>query len=207
MNELIFYTNPDSRGRMIRWLLEELNLDYSVEALRFGPEMKRPSFLKINPLGKVPAISHKGKIITESAAIVCYLAETFSDKGLAPLERERADYYRWLFFATGPLELLMTDRLRKVENQNGWTGFASHGGNHDQTLQVLKDALGKHAYIAGERFSAADIYVGYQLALGMFFKIIPRDPIFTAYWKKLKSRPAFERAKVLDDELSAKLRK
>lgn len=207
MTDLTFYTNPDSRGRMVRWLLEELNLDYQVEALRFGPDMKKESYLKINPLGKVPAISHKGKVLTESGAIICYLAETFSRAGLGPIERERADYYRWLFFATGPLELLMTDRLRKVEGQNGWTGFASHGGNHDQTLQVLKDALGKHAYIAGERFTAADVYVGYQLALGMFFKIIPRDPVFTAYWSKLKQRPAFERAKNLDDELSKKLRK
>ncbi len=206
MSEITFYTNPDSRGRMVRWLLEELGVDYKVEALRFGAEMKHPSFLKINPLGKVPAIVHKGKVVTESAAIVCYLAETFSHKGLTPLESERADYYRWLFFATGPLELVMADRLRKVDNQRGWKGFASHGGDHEEIFRVLKEALGRHAYIAGERFSAADIYVGYQIALGMFFKIIPRDPVFVAYWKKVRSREAFQKAKQLDDELSKKLK-
>ncbi len=206
MSEITLYTNPDSRARMIRWALEELGADYKVETLKFGPDMKAASFLKINPLGKVPAIVHKGKVITESAAILCYLSETFSSKGLLPLERERADYYRWLFFAAGPLELVMSDRLRKVENQNGWNGFASHGGNHEETFKVLKDALGKHAYIAGERFTAADIYVGYQIALGMFFKILPRDPAFVAYWNKLRNRVAFKKAKELDDALSKSMR-
>jgi glutathione S-transferase len=202
MNTLQFYTNPNSRGRMVRWLLEELNLEYNVKSLAYGTEMKSEAYLKINPLGKVPTIVHRGKVITECGAICCYLADTFTKVNLAPLERERADYYRWLFYATGPLELLITDRLRKVENQRGWKAFASHGGNHEETLQILKDALGKHRYIAGERFTAADIYVGYQLALGMYFKVIPRDPVFSAYWNKLKNRPAFLRAKKWDDELA-----
>jgi len=202
VSDIIFYTNPDSRGRMIRWLLEELDLDYQVKLLGFGPEMKTSSFLKINPLGKVPALIHKERVITESGAIICYLADTFSSKNLAPLERERADYYRWMFFAAGPLELIMADRLRRVENQMGRQAFVSHGGNHEATLNTLRQALGQHRYIAGERFTAADIYVGYQIALGMFFKVIPRDPVFVAYWKKVRSRDCFLKAKKLDDALS-----
>ncbi len=206
MNDITFFTNPNSRGRLVRWLLEELNLSYQVEAFKFGADMKQDSLLKINPLGKVPAIVHKGKVITECPAICCYLADTFSQGNLGPLDREKADYYRWMFFAAGPLELVLADRLRGIENQKGRERFVSHGGDHEDTLQIIKDALSKHSYIAGERFTAADIYLGYQLRLGMFFKVIPRDPIFTAYWNKLRSREGFKRAKKLDDELAARLK-
>ena len=141
--------------------------------------MKQDSFLKVNPLGKVPAIVHKGKVITECPAICCYLADTFSQGNLGPLDREKADYYRWMFFAAGPLELVLADRLRGIENQKGREGFVSHGGDHENTLDIIKDALGKHSYI---------------------------DPIFTAYWNKLRSREGFKKAKKLDDDLASRLK-
>jgi glutathione S-transferase len=102
--ELVFYTNPMSRGRIARWMLEEIGQPYRTEVLTFGETMKAPEYLSINPMGKVPAIRHGDTIVTECAAICAYLAETFPEKALAPRPEERSRYYRWMFFAAGPLE-------------------------------------------------------------------------------------------------------
>lgn len=84
MSELTFYTHPMSRGRVVRWMLEEVGIPYSVESREFGPEMKTPDYLAINPMGKVPAIKHGNTIVTEVAAICAYLADQFPDKELSP---------------------------------------------------------------------------------------------------------------------------
>ena len=105
MNEdLVFYTHPHSRGRIARWMLEEVDAEYRTEVVEYATEMKSPRYLAINPMGKVPAISHRGAVVTETAAICAYLADAFPNAGLAPAPRERGAYYRWLFFAAGPLE-------------------------------------------------------------------------------------------------------
>ena len=111
MNDsLILYTNPMSRGRIARWMLEEIGAPYRTEIVEFGPTMKAPEYLAINPMGKVPAIRHGETVVTECAAICAYLADAFPDADLAPPLAERGAYYRWLFFAAGPLEAAITDR-------------------------------------------------------------------------------------------------
>ena len=107
MSELTFYTHPMSRGRVVRWMLEEVGIPYTVETMDFGPDMKTPEYLAINPMGKVPAIKHGSTIVTEVAAICAYLADQFPDKKLAPpaASPERGAYYRWLFFMAGPFEM------------------------------------------------------------------------------------------------------
>ena len=110
MSDLIFYTNPQSRGRIIRWMLEEVGAPYETRVIDYAT-MKGPDYLAVNPMGKVPAIRHGKTIVTECAAICCYLAETFPDAGLAPMAAERGSYYRWMFFAAGPLEAAVTTRL------------------------------------------------------------------------------------------------
>ena len=102
--DLTLYTNPMSRGRIARWMLEEAGAAYDVVLLDYASTMKAEPYLSVNPMAKVPAIVHRGRTVTECAAICAYLAEAFPDAGLAPRDDERADYYRWLFFAAGPVE-------------------------------------------------------------------------------------------------------
>src|SRR5216110_2034177 len=105
-DELVFYTNPMSRGRIVRWMLEEVGQPYRTELLDYGTTMKAPAYLAVNPMGKVPAIRHGDTIVTEGPAICAYLADAFPEAGLAPPpgDPRRGPYYRWLFFAHGPLE-------------------------------------------------------------------------------------------------------
>ena len=111
-DELVFYTNPMSRGRIVRWMLEEVGQPYRTELLDYGTTIKAPEYLAINPMGKVPALRHGDAVVTECAAICCYLADAFPDAGLAPPpgDRLRGPYYRWMFFAAGPLEAAATNK-------------------------------------------------------------------------------------------------
>ena len=198
--DLILYTNPQSRGQIARWMIEETGADYRQEIIEYGETMKSDEFLKINPMGKVPAIMHKGKAITECAAICAYLADTFPNANLAPAQTDRADYYRWLFFAAGPLEAAITNRSLKIEltdEQQRTVGY----GCYDKVLDVLSGAVRANDYIAGGQFSAADVYVGSHVMWGMMFGTIEKRPEFEAYVAKLTARPAHKVASSIDSEL------
>lgn len=197
--ELIFYTNPMSRGRIVRWMLEEVGEPYRTELLEYGAPMKSPEYLQINPMGKVPAIRHGDTVVTECAAICAYLADAFPAAGLAPPVDQRGPYYRWLFFAAGPLEsAVINQSLGFVvpEEREMMAGY----GNLNRVLSTLEAAVSGDGYIAGDRFSAADVYVGSQLGWGMQFGTIERRPAFERYWSRLESREAWQRASALDDE-------
>jgi len=188
-----FYTNPRSRGAMVAWMLEETGQPYVTHVLDYGTTMKSPEYLAINPMGKVPAIVHDGHVVTEVAAICAYLADAFPEAGLAPRPEERAAYYRWLLFAAGPVEAAVTNRALGVEippERKGMVGY----GSYDETVAALAGRLGASDYIAGARFTAADVYVGSQVGWGLMFKSLPDLPAFVAYWNRLKDRPAHLRA-------------
>src|SRR5271165_1710647 len=128
--ELVFYTNPMSRGRIVRWMLEETGQPYRTEIIEFGPAMKSPEYLAVNPMGKVPALRHGDAIVTEAGAICAYLADAFPQVGLAPApgSRERGPYYRWLFFGAGPFEAAVMNSTLKVEippERKGSVGYGS----------------------------------------------------------------------------------
>lgn len=201
-DELILYTNPQSRGRVARWMLEEIGEPYRTEVLDFGTSMKSPEYLAINPMGKVPAVSHGESVVTECAAICAYLADTFPAAGLKPAAEERANYYRWLFFAAGPLEAAITDlRVLGVEpdaQQQRMVGY----GSYATVMAALAQAFQANAYVAGNRFTAADVYVGAQITWGLNFGTIEKRPDFQAYSDRLTQRQAFRRATELDDELA-----
>ena len=199
-DELILYTNPMSRGRIARWMMEELGQPYRVELLDYGTTMKAPDYLAINPMGKVPALKHGDAIVTEGAAICAYLADAFPDAGLAPPpgSSARADYYRWLFFAAGPVETAVTAKalgLLAPSEKSGTVGY----GSFDAVIDALEQAVAGKTFIAGDAFSAADIYVGSQIGWGMQFKTMPERAAFTAYWAGLSARPAYLRASALDN--------
>jgi len=194
---LIFYTNPQSRGQIVRWMLEETGADYRQEIIEYGDAIKSAKYLKINPMGKVPAIQHNGDIVTECAAMCAYLADAFPAMNLAPITTNRADYYRWLFFAAGPLEAAVTNRSLKIEitdEQQRTVGY----GTYEKVLDVLADAVSKNDFITGKNFSAADVYVGSHIIWGMQFNTIESRPEFEAYANRLKARPARKTAEALD---------
>lgn len=199
---LIFYTNPASRGQIARWMLEEVSVEYRQEILEYGSSMKAAEYLKINPMGKVPAIVHDGKVVTECAAICAYLADAFPETQLAPALDDRADYYRWLFFSAGPLEAAIVNRSLNVavkEEQERMVGY----GNYERVLDVLSEKLQSTPYIAGEKFTAADVYVGSHVGWGLQFGSIDKRPGFEEYAARLAKRPAFKAAKQIDEKLIA----
>jgi glutathione S-transferase len=198
--DLTFYTNPMSRGRIVRWMLEEVAQPYRTEILDYATTLKGADYLAINPMGKVPAIKHGDTVVTEGAAICAYLADAFPDAGLAPPPADRGDYYRWLFFGAGPVEAAVTARSLGFEPKTEQKRMAGFGSLED-TLNALETAVTGHAFLAGDRFSAADIYTGSQIGWGMQFGSIDKRPAFTAYWDRVSNRPAAVRAREIDDAL------
>jgi glutathione S-transferase len=199
-DELILYTNPMSRGRIARWMLEEVGQPYKTEVLDYASTMKAPAYLAINPMGKVPALRHGDAVVTETAAICAYLADAFPQAGLAPPpgHRLRAPYYRWLFFTAGPIEAASSNKALGVvvpPERERMMGY----GNFALALKTLEDAVSRGHYLAGDSFTAADLYVGSQIGFGMMFGMIEKRPAFEQYWQRLSNRPACLRAKELDD--------
>ncbi len=202
MTDLTFYTNPMSRGRIARWMLEEVGQPYETVALTYADTMKGDAYLAVNPMGKVPAIVHDGRVVTECAAICAYLADAFPDAGLAPPTPDRADY--WLFFAAGPLEAAATERARGIvvtPEQSRMVGY----GSFDTVIDALDGALQDREYIAGDRFTAADLYVGSHLMWGSQFGWLPKRAAFGAYIARLAERPAYRRGGEKDDALIAQM--
>jgi glutathione S-transferase len=200
--DLVFYTNPMSRGRIIRWMLEEIAAPYETVILDYASTLKGAEYLAINPMGKVPAIKHGDIVVTEGAAICAYLADAFPDAGLAPSPAARGDYYRWLFFGAGPVEAAVTARSLGFEPKPEQKRMAGFGDLAD-TLNALEGAVSRSEFLAGEAFTAADIYTGSQIGWGMQFGSIDKRPAFTAYWDRISGRPAAVRAREIDDGLIA----
>jgi len=203
-DELTFYTNPMSRGRVVRWMLEEVGQPYRTELLDYGTTMKAPAYLAINPMGKVPAIRHGDIVVTEGAAICAYLADAFPEARLAPLpgDRLRGPYYRWLFFAAGPLEAAVSNKAMGFvvpEERERMIGY----GRLEQVIDALEAAVSRDEYLVGDSFTAADVYVGSHIDFGLQFGTIEKRPAFERYRQRLSARPAALRAKEIDDALAA----
>ncbi|MBB3541922.1 glutathione S-transferase family protein [Rhizobium sp. BK399] len=196
--ELILYTNPMSRGRIARWILEETGAPYEAKIIGFDGGMKSPEYLAINPMGKVPAIRHGKTVVTECAAICAYLADTFPDAELAPKPDERGNYYRWMFFAAGPLEAAATNKALGFDTPTDKSRMAGYGSFSD-VMNTLEKAVGASTYIAGNRFTAADVYVGSHIGWGMSFGTIEKRQAFVDYFGRLMERPGFKRASEIDD--------
>ena len=203
-NSLTFYTHPMSRGRIARWMLEEAGAEYDTVVMELGKRITDPAFLDLNPMGKVPVIVHGDVVVTECAAICAYLADVFPDQDLAPPPAERGPYYRWLLFGAGCLEPAAINHGLGVEiapEQEGMVGYRTLAA----TLDTLEWQLGKSPHIAGEAFTAADVYVAAQLGWGMQFGSIKNRPTIADYVERMFARPAHERAVELDDALAANL--
>jgi glutathione S-transferase len=201
MADLTFYTNPQSRGRIVRWMLEEVGQTYDTEVIAYD-RLKDPAYLAVNPMGKIPAISHRGQIVTECAAICAYLADIFPDTGLGPRDSEKADYYRWFFYAAGPVEAAVSNQAM------GWVPPPERErmfgyGNFGRVVTVLDDLLSGRDYVCGERFTAADVYLGSQIMFPMQFGMLDKRDSFVRYAERLHQRDAYKRANAIDEKIIA----
>jgi glutathione S-transferase len=202
--DLVFYTNPQSRGNIVHWMLEEIGRPYTLKVLEYGPTMKAPEYLAVNPMGKVPAIRHGGTVVTEAAAICAYLADAFPEAGLAPEPEHRGDYYRWLFFTAGCLEPATSNHA------SGWDTSPdqemSFGyGSYARVLDTLSAWLEGRTYVVGDRFTAADVLLASQLQWGMMSGMIEKRRAFEAYIEAHVQRPAAKRADEQIEKLTAQL--
>ncbi len=192
-DDLVFFHAIPSRALTVHWMLEEIGCPYRTHLLDLAKgEHRAPAYLAVNPMGKVPAIVHKGVAITESAAICAYLADEFPHAGLAvpigtPL---RGVYLKWLFFAPGCFEPAVTDRAFQREPV---PRTASGYGEFDLVMTVLGDAVSRSPYLLGDRFTAADLVMGANLAWAMFIKAVPEEPPLVAYRDRIAARPAFRK--------------
>ncbi|HZD53109.1 MAG TPA: glutathione S-transferase family protein [Woeseiaceae bacterium] len=203
MADLIFYTNPQSRGRIVRWMLEEVGQPYETEIIPYD-RLKSADYLAVNPMGKVPAIKHHDHIVTECAAICAYLADVFPEAGLGPRDDEKADYYRWLFFAAGPFEQAVTNNAagwEPAEEKQRMFGY----GTFEKTIAVVDGLFRLRAYVCGDRFTAADVYLGAHVMWGTQFETIPNRDSFAAYAERLRGREPLKRAWAKDDEAQAQM--
>jgi len=194
-DEIVFYHWPLSRARMVHWMLEEAGAPYRVELVNLEKgEHKTPAFLAINPMGKLPAITHRGTVVTETGAIIAYLADEFPAASLAPRvgDPARGAYLRWLFFAAGCVDPALIDRMleRPPAERVGAVGY----GRYEHVVDALDKALTPGPYLLGERFSAADLFIGAQIGFGAMTKTLELRPAFQAYLGRLNSRPAYKRA-------------
>jgi len=204
MSELIFYTNPMSRGQTVRWMLEEVGAPYDTQILDYKTTMKAEPYLSINPMGKVPAIRHDGRVVTEVAAICCYLADAFPAANLAPPPAERADYYRWIFFTSGPVEAAFSNKAAGFEptpERQAMFGY----GTYDRAMATLEAAVSARPFLAADRFTAADLFVGAMVGFMLQFNLLDPRPAFTDYVARVTDRPAYRRAKEIDGKLIAEM--
>jgi glutathione S-transferase len=208
MAEYTFYTNPMSRGQIARWALHEVAADYAQEIVEW--QKKPAKFLAANPMGKVPTIIHHtprgDRVVTEAAAICHYLAEMHPQANLLPKDDEMADYFRWLFFAAGPIEQAITSRMIKFEpsaEQEPMVGW----GSFERTVGTIEQHLGERAYVCGSRFTMADVYVGSAIDWGLTFGTLPPNEAFVAYAERLQNRPAYKAGKAIDNKLIEETRK
>ena len=207
-DEVVFYSSPMSRGRMVHWMLEETGAPYRYELINLeNREQKKPAYLAVNPMGKVPAIVHRGTVVTECGAICAYLADAFPAAALAPpLDSPlRGSYYRWLFFGATCVEPAVIDRMlaRPAVSKPSALGY----GCYEDAVETLAGALKPGPFLLGRQFSAADVYVGSQIGFGLMTKSLEPRPAFREYCGRLEERPAHRRFMEQTEQLLAQMKK
>lgn len=197
-----------SRGRIVHWMLEETGAPYEIKLLDFGKkEHKSAEYLKINPMGKIPAIVHRGTVITECAAICTYLVDAFPAKQLSPGldDPKRGTYLRWMFFGAGCVDPAMIDKM--LSRPPSSKAVANGYGTYEETVDVLETAITPGPFILGNQFSAADVFVGSQIGFGLMTKSLESRPVFQNYIARLSERPAHKRTIEQCTKLDEKLKK
>lgn len=207
MANFTFFTNPMSRGQIVRWALHEVDADYEQVLVDWAD--KPAAFIAANPMGKVPTLIHHSafgdQVVTESAAICAYLAQVQPQAGLLPRETELASYLRWMFFAAGPLEQAILAHTLGFEPEDERQQAVAGFGSFERTLDTLEGHLKDHTFVCGDRFTMADVYVGSHVDWGLTFGTLPKRPAFLAYAERCQARTAYQAGKAIDNELIARM--
>lgn len=201
--KLTFYHSPNTRSSGALVLLEELGADYELRVINMkAGEQRAPAYLAVNPMGKVPAVTHGDALVTEQVAIFLYLADLFPQAQLAPALDDplRGPYLRWLVYYAAAFEPAIVDRAMKREQA---PLAMSPYGDYETMLRTLTDRLAQERFILGERFSAADILWGTALGWTTMFKLAPETPVIMEYVERINARPSVAQVKARDAELSA----
>ena len=195
-NKLVLYTNHISRGNIVQWVLEEIGLNYTIEYIEYGEQMQSKEYTQINPMAQVPSIVHNGITITETPAICAYLADMFPEANLAPQINKRGEYYRWLFFTAGPLEMMRRKDVLHPYNPKNKNKLIED--LHFELIpKILLETLNHNNYIIGDQFTVADIYIGSRLRFLIKLGVIKSNDIFEDYWHRISNRPAYITSHVL----------
>jgi glutathione S-transferase len=210
-DEILFYSSPMSRGRMVHWMLEESGAPYRLQLVDLQKGQQRePSFLAVNPMGKLPAVVWQGTVITETAAIITWLADAFPAAGLAPRldDPARGGFLRWMFFCASCFDAALMDRmLQRPPPEGGPRAAGALGyGSYERTVETVAQALQPGPWLLGKRFTAADLYLASQIGFGLFTKALEPKPIFLDYVARATARPGHERFKLKSDALAAGLK-
>jgi glutathione S-transferase len=201
--KVTLYHSPNTRSSAALTLLEELGAPYQLHVLNMkAGEQRRPDYLAINPMGKVPALRHGDALITEQVAIFLYLADLFPEAGLAPAIGDplRGPYLRWMTFYAACFEPAVIDVATQREPA---PMQMSPYGDFETMLKTLTDRLAKAPYILGDRFSAADVLWGTALTWTTMFKMVPELPVIMSYVQRGNARPSVVKVKAKDAELAA----
>ena len=201
MAEYTFFFNPMSRAQIARWALHEADADY--EPVLVDWANKPQALLDANPMGKLPTIVHhrggRDHAVSEAAAVCHYLAE-MSAPALLPDTHEKANYFRMLFFAAGPVEQAVTNKAfgwNPDEKQELSVGF----GSYDRTIGVLEGWFAGRDFVCGSRFTMADVYVGSAVDWGLQFGTIRPSDALTAYAERFRAREAYQAGQAIANAL------
>jgi glutathione S-transferase len=204
---ITLFHSPQSRSSGALTLLEELGTPYKLHVLNMkAGEQRRPEYLAINPLGKVPAILHRGELVTEQVAIFIYLADLFPAAGFAPVigDTRRGAYLRWLIYYASCYEPALVDRAMQREPAPHAT---SPYGTFDTMLETIVSQIRDQPYLLGDTISAADILWGNALNWGVMFKLVPEEKAVIDYVARIVQRPAAIKVTSMDAELAAEHQK
>ena len=207
-SKIRFFSNPRSRARIVRWMLEECGADYETVNIEFGSDMKSAQYLAINPMGKVPALQHGDAVITETGAIVTYLAELYPEKQLAPAvgSPARASYLRWLFFVAGPVEAVINAKSEGwLKTQTPQQALSAGFGRFEDVVAALRQAVAGKQFVCGDHFTAADLLLASYIGWAMMENQFPKLPEFEAYVNPLLQRAASVRADQMDGPMQEML--
>ena len=202
---LTFFHAPHSRSSGTAALLAELGAPHEVHLLNLkAGDQRKPAFLAVNPMGKVPAILHGDALVTEQVAVTIYLADLFPQAGLTPAigDPRRGPYLRWLAFYGSAFEPAIVDRAMKRDPASLAT---SPYGTFESMFQTLTGQLQAHPFLVGDQPTAADILWGSGLRWVTMFGLVPERPEVMAYVERITSRPAFKAATEADAALAASM--
>jgi glutathione S-transferase len=203
-SEITLYHAPNTRSTGVRILLEELGAPHRLQVMNMkAGEHRAAAYLAINPMGKVPALTHGDALVTEQAAIYLYLADLFPGVALAPAPDDplRGPYLRWMVYYGSSFEPAVIDRA--LQREAGPRAMSAYG-DFDTVLATLLGALSRGPYILGERFTAADVLWGTALGWTTSFKLVPEEPAIMAYIARVNGRPAAVKIAAEEADLAAR---